>query len=79
MSNVLTFEHDRGQRVNKALCLLLLAVSAPVVAAGSGVKVELDTQLGPIRVEVFPQAAPLSACDFLAYTDQGLYAKASVT
>ena len=63
--------------MNKALCLLLLAVSVPLVAAESGVKVELDTQLGPIRVEVFPQAAPLSACDFLAYTDQGLYAKAS--
>lgn len=57
--------------------LLLLVASAPLIAAEPGVKVELDTELGAIRVEVLPQAAPLSACDFLAYTDQGLYSKAS--
>ena len=57
--------------------LLLLVASAPLLAAESGVRVELDTQLGPIRVEVLPQAAPLSACDFLAYTDRGLYSNAS--
>jgi peptidyl-prolyl cis-trans isomerase A (cyclophilin A) len=63
--------------VIKLTGLLLLVASAPLLAAESGVRVELDTQLGPIRVEVLPQAAPLSACDFLAYTDRGLYSNAS--
>lgn len=61
----------------KTTGLLLLVASAPLFAAESGVKVDIDTALGPIRVEVFPQAAPLSACDFLAYADKGLYSDAS--
>ena len=58
---------------------ILMMCCAPLIATGAetGVTVELDTALGSIRVEVFPAAAPLSACDFLAYTDQGLYANAS--
>lgn len=37
------------------------------------VRAVLHTQLGDITVAVFPTAAPLSACDFLAYVDEGLY------
>jgi peptidyl-prolyl cis-trans isomerase A (cyclophilin A) len=33
----------------------------------------LDTDAGAIEMEVFPDRAPLSACDFLAYVDAGLY------
>jgi peptidyl-prolyl cis-trans isomerase A (cyclophilin A) len=39
----------------------------------SSVGVTLETSLGAIDVEVFPKRAPLSACDFLAYVDRGLY------
>lgn len=63
--------------MRRILSLLLLAASASLAAAEPGVNVVLDTALGPIRVEVFAQAAPLSACDFLAYTDKGLYSDAS--
>jgi peptidyl-prolyl cis-trans isomerase A (cyclophilin A) len=46
-------------------------------SAEAGIRVELDTDLGAILVEVFPDVAPLSACDFLAYVDAGLYANAA--
>ncbi len=42
-------------------------------SAEQGIRVELDTEMGEVVVEVFPKAAPLSACDFLAYVDAGLY------
>ncbi len=38
-----------------------------------GVQVSLETTLGAIVVEVYPQAAPLSAGDFLRHVDDGLY------
>jgi peptidyl-prolyl cis-trans isomerase A (cyclophilin A) len=43
----------------------------------SSVRAVLDTELGEIVVEVFPRAASLSACDFLAYVDSNLYRGAS--
>src|SRR5919107_6205162 len=45
--------------------------------AQAGIRVELGTDLGAVLVEVFPDVAPLSACDFLAYVDAGLYADAA--
>lgn len=50
------------------------AADAPATA---GVRVLLETAAGPIEVEVFPDRAPLSACDFLAYVDAGLYEQAA--
>jgi peptidyl-prolyl cis-trans isomerase A (cyclophilin A) len=44
--------------------------------AGAAVRVALETDLGTILVEVYPQAAPVSAGDFLRYVDEGLYADA---
>lgn len=40
-------------------------------------RVRLETDAGSIEVEVFPERAPLSACDFLAYVDAGLYEHAA--
>jgi peptidyl-prolyl cis-trans isomerase A (cyclophilin A) len=45
--------------------------------AEAGTRVELETELGAVLVEVFPDVAPLSACDFLAYVDAGLYSNAT--
>jgi len=39
----------------------------------TAVRVALETDRGTILVEVYPQAAPLSAGDFLHYVDEGLY------
>lgn len=71
-----------SSRVSKiAIASLALAAcaqaSAQHVPKSSGVRAALDTQLGEVIVEVFPSAAPLSACDFLAYVDGGLYSGAS--
>jgi peptidyl-prolyl cis-trans isomerase A (cyclophilin A) len=41
--------------------------------AETAVRVALDTDRGTILVEVYPQAAPRSAGDFLRYVDEGLY------
>ena len=41
--------------------------------AESAVRVALETDRGTILVEVYPQAAPISAGDFLRYVDDGLY------
>jgi peptidyl-prolyl cis-trans isomerase A (cyclophilin A) len=63
------------QRSIIALVLLSLAQASPGAEASisPGTRVLLDTEAGAIEVEVFPDRAPLSACDFLAYVDAGLY------
>lgn len=43
---------------------------------GPVVKVALETDLGTILIEVYPQAAPISAGDFLRFVDEGLYGDA---
>jgi len=48
----------------------------PADIAGPAVRVALETDRGTILVDVYPQAAPVSARDFLRYVDEGLYADA---
>ncbi len=48
-------------------------LSAVVAHAASTARVELDTDLGPIIVEVDLAHAPISASDFLRYVDAGLF------
>jgi peptidyl-prolyl cis-trans isomerase A (cyclophilin A) len=45
----------------------------PGDSAEPSVRVALETERGTILVEVYPQAAPLSAGDFLRHVDEGLY------
>lgn len=78
MTNILDRSLPRG-----LLCsaIVLLAFGSRAQAAepskSDGVHVLLDTSAGSIEVEVFPDRAPLSACDFLAYVDAGLYEHAA--
>ena len=53
------------------LASLLLAACASVPDADPNVV--LETSLGEIEIEVYPDAAPLSAGDFLRHVDEGLY------
>jgi len=48
----------------------------PADSAVPAVRVALETDRGTILVEVYPQAAPLSAGDFLRHVDEGLYGAA---
>ena len=57
--------------------IVCVQAAAQDTATSSGVRAALTTDLGELIVEVFPTSAPLSACDFLAYVDGGLYRGAS--
>jgi peptidyl-prolyl cis-trans isomerase A (cyclophilin A) len=65
----------RSRVLTTAIVSLALLASGHSLAAEkkSAVRVELETELGRVLVEVLPSVAPLSACDFIAYTDAGLY------
>jgi peptidyl-prolyl cis-trans isomerase A (cyclophilin A) len=63
-----------------ALAALLSSVAhsaAPSDASANAPRVALATRLGTIEIEVYPDRAPLSACDFLAYVADGLYESAT--
>lgn len=49
------------------------AHSADDSIANTNPHVALETSIGVIEVELFPDRAPLSACDFLGYVTAGLY------
>jgi peptidyl-prolyl cis-trans isomerase A (cyclophilin A) len=53
--------------------LLALAAALPLTAAGPApVRVRMVTDLGPIVIELYPDKAPISVANFLAYADQHL-------
>lgn len=53
--------------------LLALAAALPLTAAGSApVRVRMVTDLGPAVIELYPDKAPISVANFLAYADQHL-------
>jgi len=41
--------------------------------AGKAIKTVIETDLGNIHIEVYPDKAPISAKDFLYYIDEGIY------
>lgn len=53
--------------------LLALAAALPLTAAAPGpVRVRMVTELGPIVIELYPDKAPITAANFLAYADRHL-------
>ncbi|CAN5215385.1 peptidylprolyl isomerase [soil metagenome] len=53
--------------------LIALAAALPLTAAGAApVRVRMVTDLGPIVVELYPDTAPITVANFLAYADQHL-------
>ncbi len=61
----------------------LVAVAGAMLAGGAHAqakapRVRITTALGSFAVEVYPDKAPLTANDFLAYVDQGLLNGSSV-
>jgi peptidyl-prolyl cis-trans isomerase A (cyclophilin A) len=42
-------------------------------APEGGAVVEFDTSLGSFELETFPEAAPITSANFLAYVDEGFY------
>jgi len=53
--------------------LLVLAAALPLTdAAPATVRVRMVTELGPIVIELYPDKAPITVANFLAYADQHL-------
>ena len=53
--------------------LLALAAVLPLIAAASApVRVRMETAYGPITLELYPDKAPITVANFLAYVDKGL-------
>ena len=53
--------------------LLALVAALPLTAAGTAlVRVRMITDLGPIVIELYPDKAPISVANFLAYADRHL-------
>ena len=77
MTNIRDRSLPRGILCGALALLAFARAQAAEPRASDGVHVVLDTAAGSIEVEVFPDRAPLSACDFLAYVDAGLYEHAA--
>lgn len=52
---------------------LIAALTVLTACADKTPNVVLQTEMGPIEIEVYPAKAPASAADFLYYVDNGLY------
>ena len=64
--------YDAAMKRYIAPVVLLLSACA-TTAPDPTPNVVLDTELGEIEIEVYPEAAPASAGDFLMHVDGGLY------
>jgi len=60
-----------GTRLRAALAALLLSLPLPLWAANPAV--ELETSLGPIRIELYPDKAPKTVENFVQYAREGFY------
>jgi peptidyl-prolyl cis-trans isomerase A (cyclophilin A) len=67
---------DNSRGLFAALVAAVLALACGPVQAAP-VRVLMRTEAGRILIEVYPDAAPVTAGNFLAYVDQGLLAGAS--
>lgn len=69
----------------RILMLVLTLLAAPVLAAplpagdsaaseaGERPRVLFETSLGPVTIELYPDRAPVTVANFLAYVDSGFY------
>jgi len=62
--------------LKKLLCIVALIVFTATLASAAGYKnprVEMETSLGKITIELFEKEAPISVKNFLAYVQSGYY------
>lgn len=57
---------------NRRAIVLGLAILPLAAAAPGPVRITLTTELGPIIMELYPDRAPITVANFLAYADQHL-------
>jgi peptidyl-prolyl cis-trans isomerase B (cyclophilin B) len=63
----------RNPILSTALALLLVLALAGTALAGPNPVVRLDTSLGAIRLELYPDQAPITVDNFLYYVSAGFY------
>jgi peptidyl-prolyl cis-trans isomerase A (cyclophilin A) len=56
-----------------SMCLLLGGTAVAADAAAGNPKVLLETSLGKVTIELYPDKAPVTVKNFLAYVKQGFY------
>lgn len=67
----------RGVATISAGIALVFTIGSAGAASPPRCLVEMKTDVGKIRIEIFPHAAPLSSANFLRYVDDGFYDKGS--
>jgi len=63
--------------MNKAIFLFIYLVAGIVSCREKTVECLISTELGEIAVELYPERAPLTVKNFLAYVDNGAYTESS--
>ena len=59
---------------NRTLCLSLVLLGCVLFGCGTkNPRVKMVTELGPISIEVYKHAAPVTAGNFLRYVDEGRF------
>lgn len=68
--------HPKQDLMNKIVALLMLS-TAFYQCSEKTTECVIDTDLGQIKVELYPERAPETVANFLKYVDAGLYAPTS--
>ncbi len=63
----------RNSIIAVTVALLLAGISLPAGAVGKNPVVTMETSLGTIRLELFPDKAPVTVKNFLNYVRDGFY------
>jgi cyclophilin family peptidyl-prolyl cis-trans isomerase len=69
-----------GMKLGKTLTLILtFAILSSAVMAGNGTETKnpivlIETSLGDIKIELYPEKAPVTVDNFLAYVKEGFFA-----
>jgi len=63
----------RNSIIAVTVALLLAGISLPAGAVGKNPVVTMETSLGTIRLELFPDKAPVTVKNFLNYVGSGFY------
>jgi len=57
--------------------LIVAVFVASALAAGKNPKVLMETSLGKVKIELYPQKSPLTVKNFLTYVEEGFYSGTS--
>lgn len=71
--NAISFHDDPKQELMKKIVVFLLLCSGLSQCAEKTTLCMIETDLGQIKIELYPERAPATVANFLQYVDAGLY------